>query len=141
MEKVAVFTYERERVTLSCGTRAVLVLESELPVCECAAAHHTREMAKRLFAHAEREYFPVAERELEDLVAAGRGFAFARHRLCFTARLLPMDAGLCMKLSLRYTVGSEVRAQQAVQSFWTADGAHRCRRVKKQKKSTNNCCK
>lgn len=141
MRKTPVFTYERERITLRHGARAALVLERECPASDCVAARHAKEMSQALFAHAEREYFPVAAAELEQLVAAGRGFAFARHRLCFTARLLPMDAGLCMKLSFRYTVGSEVRAQQAVQSFWTADGAHRCRRVKKQKKSTNNCCK
>lgn len=131
MRKTPVFTYERERITLRHGARAALVLERECPASDCAAAHHAREIAKRLFAHAEREYLPVAAQELEQLVAAGRGFAFARHRLRFTARLLRAGEGLCMKLSLCYTVGSEVRVQQAVQSFWTADGTYRCRRVPK----------
>ena len=116
---------------LRCGTRAALVFERELPVGDCAAARHASELAAALLAHAEREYFPAAASELEGLVRAARGYAFKPHRLQLTVCLDPAGAGLCMRTSLCYTVGGEVRLAQSTHSFWTADGAYRLRRVPK----------
>ena len=144
MRKTPVFTYERERITLRHGARAALVLERECPASDCVAARHAKEISSALFAHAEREYFPVAARELEQLVAAGRGFAFTAHRIFFRARLIGAGAGRCMQLSLLYSVGGEVRLAQSAKSFWTADGTHRYKRVPREKRgklpSKSNCC-
>ncbi len=135
MRKAVVFAHETRRVTRRHGARAVLCFESELPVGESVAARHARALSEALLAHAEREYLPVAARELEDLVGAGRGFAFTPHRVVFRARIASEGAGLCMQLSLLYTVGGEVRAAQRTQSFWTADGTYRCRRAPRGRKS------
>ncbi len=131
MRKAPVFEYERERITLRYGTRAVLCLERELPCWDAVAARHARELSQAIFAHAEREYLPVAAAELEALVLAGRGFAFLPHRVRFTAHITSVGTGLCMKLSLCHLVGGEVRMAQNARELWTADGAYRRRRVPK----------
>ena len=131
MGKVTVFTSKKERVSLRHGAREVLELLCELPACECAAARHAREISKEIFAHARRVYFPQAAAELEAMVDAGCGFAFARHRLQFTARLARCGEGLCLNLSLCYFVGTRVQMRQTAQSFWDADGQYRRRAPKK----------
>ena len=128
MRKTAIFDYERTRIVLRHGTRAALCLESELPRGECTLARHAREMAQALWAHAERAYLPAAASELEDLVGAGRGFAFRPHHILFTAHVTRATRGVCMTLSLRYTAGGEVRFFQHKKTDWTADGAYRYRR-------------
>ena len=136
MRKATVSEQKNERVTLRHGTRAALVCERELPVAECVAARHARELSDALLSHAERAYFPVAAAELESLCGAGRGYAFKPHRLIFRARLKPAGAGMQLWLSLCYTVGDEVRIAQSASSLWTADGRYRlCRVPRKKRKS------
>jgi len=134
MRKTPVSEQKIERVTLRHGTRAALVLVRELPVADCAAAQHARELSDALFAHAEREYFPVAAKELEVLVGAGRGYAFVPHRVLFRARLTRAGAGMRLSLSLCYAVGDEVRTAQSASSLWTADGRYHLRRAPRKKR-------
>ena len=136
MRKTPILEFESARVTLCCGTRAALYLESKLPRGDCAAVRHAKALCEAFFAHASERYLPVAARELEALVAAGRGYAFRPHRLQFAARITPVGKGLCMRLSLVYVAGDEVRMSQCAESFWTADGAYRFRRLPKNKEKT-----
>lgn len=138
MRKTAIFDYERKRSVLRHGTRAVLCLESELPLGTCTLALHAREMAGVLLAHAERVYLSEATRELEDLVGAGRGFAFRPHHFLFTAHVAHVPRGVCMTLSLRYAVGEQVRLFQQKMTYWTVDGAYRYRREARGKSVAQN---
>lgn len=136
MRKTSVLEHKIERVTLRHGTRAALAFLRELPVLDCAAAQHARELSDALFSHAEREYFPVAAKELEALVGAGRGYAFLPHRVIFRARLTHAGAGMRLWLSLCYAVGDEVRTAQTASSLWTADGRYHLRRAPRKKRKT-----
>ncbi|MBO7341688.1 MAG: hypothetical protein J6U87_03300 [Clostridia bacterium] len=122
-------------MTLRHGTRAVLCFESELPVGECVAVRHAREISAALLSHAEREYLPVAAAELESLVGAGRAFAFSPHKLRFCARIAPAGAGLCLQLSLCYEAGGEVHLSQSAQSLWAAGGNVRCKKMPRVRKN------
>ena len=137
MRKATVFGSKSERTVLFCGTRAVLYFECEVPVGESTLARHADAISKELLAHAERVYLPQAAAELEALAKKGRGFAFSVHRLRFRARALPEGEALCLQLSLRYTVGKDVRFSQSADSLWTADGRARCKRAARPKKRKN----
>lgn len=125
MEKTPVFEQKRQVLTHAHGARAVLRIEGELPLSDCAAARHAAALFEAFCTHAKEQYFPVAASELEALVGASRGYAFSLHRLSFVARVTRVRAGMCLALSLCYTVGDEVRLWQEKKTYWTADGAYR----------------
>ena len=134
MEKAVVLPFEKGKEVWRHGARVSLVLEYELPVGEMPMVRHAQALAQAFAQHAAREYFPEAARELEALVGAGRGFAFLPHRLQFLAHATREGNGFCMTLSLCYTAGGAVRLWQEKRTFWTADGAWRCRKSPCKKK-------
>ena len=115
----------RSRGPLCCGSRAALVFESELPAGDTPLACHLREVAQTLCAHAEREHLPVAAAALTQLSGMGRGYDFSPHRIQFCASVQKQRGSLRVSLSLRHTVGDEVRMAQEAREVWCAAGIYR----------------
>ena len=127
MKNTLNFETNKTRIRLRCGTREVLALEGELPVGETPLACHLRELAQRIFDHAEQAYLPEARGELEQLACAGRGYDFAPHRLQFCAKASPAHGRVRVELSLQYKGGAGVLLAQHARQIWSADGAYRLR--------------
>ena len=115
------------RKILRSGTRKVLILESEFPAGDTPLACHVRELSEALWAHAAREYLPVAQSELQALAQAGRGYDFTAHCLRFGAVATPVKGRVRLELSLHYIAGGETRLLQSARQIWCAKGIFRLR--------------
>ena len=127
MEKTLILETKKVRRTLRCGARTVLMLESELPAGDTPLSRHASEIAKALFAHAEREYLPVASAELARLAEQGRGYDFSPHSLCFAVLACRARGRIRARMTLCYTVKEQTRFLQSAAQCWSADGEYRLR--------------
>ena len=127
MEKTLISETNKVRRTLRCGARTVLVLESELPAGDTPLARHVSEIAKALFAHAEREYLPVASAELARLAKRERGYDFSPHFLRFAVLAHRVRGRIHARMSLCYVVQGQTQFVQNAEQYWSADGAYRLR--------------
>ena len=127
MKNTQIWEGNRVQKRLCCGTRAALVLESDLPVGNTPLACHLQELARAILDHAARVYLPAAGDELAQLAGAGRGYDFTPHRLQFCARVHSAHSRVRVELFLQYKGGAGVLLAQRAHQVWSADGGYRLR--------------